>query len=101
MANEVSSYLKDLDLNDDDLVEILQLSIKQLGIYDKLKFDRKPTKTGRKSIVFDTQLAVWNYWHENATTSTLTSRPAKLKVDDRNKVQDGLHFITPVSIITL
>ena len=90
-----------------------------MGILDSIKENRVSTKLGRKQISYDLRKKVWDYWQNNATTSTptsrtattstltsrpattstLTSRPAKLRVSDRNKTQSGLEFVPSVTIV--
>ena len=71
-----------------------------MKILECIRSERKPTKAGRKHLPIDLRKGVWDYWHDKATPSTLTSRPAKLKVSDKNKVQTGLEYIPSVIIIT-
>ena len=39
-----------------------------------------------------TRKNVWDFWHKTSTQSTLTSRPAKLKLSDKPKIQTHLQF---------
>ena len=73
--------------------------MKNLGIYESFMFQRKPTKSGRKLTPIETRRAVWDFWHNNSTTSTITSRPAKLKLSDKPKIQNGLSFMDSVTLI--
>ena len=74
---------------------------KKLGLYDLFQFQRKPTKTGRKVTSHATRQAVWDFWHckQFIIESTLTSRPAKLKITNKPKIQNGLEYKVPVSTI--
>ena len=36
---------------------------------------------------------VWDFWHQNSTPSTITSRPAKLKFSDGHHIQSDLNFV--------
>ena len=54
---------------------------------------------GRNILPLAVRQSVWDSWHEMSSASTLTSRPAKLKVNDRAKVQVGLKFADSVHII--
>lgn len=47
----------------------------------------------RKMPSYPVSLKVWNFWHAKSSPSTITSRPAKLKVDNRNKIQSDLLFL--------
>ncbi|XP_066925552.1 uncharacterized protein [Clytia hemisphaerica] len=64
-----------------------------MNLSEKLKWFRKPSKAGRKMIKFETREAAWNFWHRNSTASTLTSRPARLRVADKPRVQESLKFV--------
>ena len=44
IAKEHTAYVQSLELTPEDQVEFLTRSLKQLGIYDLFKFERKPTK---------------------------------------------------------
>ena len=91
--------MKDFNLHNKNLVDVVTLSLKQMGILDSITENREPTKLGRKQLQYDLQKKVWDYWHNNSTTSTLTSPPAKLRVSDCNKIQTGLEFIPSVTIV--
>ena len=84
---------------DDDNVEILSLALKKLNLLDRLTFIKKPTKAERKVIPHETQRKIWHFWHTNSMASTLTSKPAKLRVSNRKKIQNGLDFVDTVSIV--
>ena len=95
LAQQITDDLRDLQLTPTEQVQVLTLSLKQLGIYDLFQFTRKHTKAERKLTPIETYKAVWNFWQE----STLTSRPAKLRLTKRPNIQKGLEFGVPVSII--
>ena len=57
------------------------------------------SKVGRPMTAYSTRKLIWEYYHENATPSTLTSRPAKLKVSERSKIQVGLDFVDTTTIV--
>ena len=42
---------------------------------------------------------IWHFWHANSMASTLTSKPAKLRVPNRKKIQNGPDFVDTVSIV--
>ena len=94
----LTDTMKEFNLPKDDLIDVLNLSLKNMDI-DTIKSNRKQTKAGRKKISMETRNAVWNFWHENATKSTLVHRPAKLRVSDRNKIQCDLDFILSVTVM--
>ena len=50
-------------------MEVLTLSLKQLGIYGQIKFTRKPTKAGKLLTSMETRKTVWNYWYSNSHKS--------------------------------
>lgn len=86
-----------------DQVEAIQLSLSNLGLLKELiEFNRKPTKAGRKLTPLEVRRVVWNFWHssENTSESTLTSRPAKIRVENKPHIQVGLTFADTVEIIT-
>ena len=88
IAKEHTAYVQSLELTPEDQVEFLTFSLKQLGIYDLFKFERKPTIKGCKMIPIETRQSAWDFWHnpEFITESTLTSRPAKFRVADQSKI---------------
>ena len=42
----------------------------------------------------------WDFWHKHRTISTLTTRPAKLRISDRPKIQENFSFIDTVKVVT-
>ena len=99
-ATNLTDTMKSYNLNIPDLIEVVKLSLSQQGILECLQSERKPTRTGRSKIPVETRKNAWDFWHGKATESTLTSRPAKLRVIDKNKIQCGLEFLSSVNIIT-
>lgn len=73
-------------LNQSDETDVISLSLKQLNLYDALKFQRKPSKAGRKLTLVTTRTAVWDFWHSNSIYSTLTVRSVKLKVTEKSYI---------------
>ena len=100
-AARLTNTMKDFSLHNEDFVDVVTLSVKQMGILDSIKenWNRVSAKLGRKKISYNLRKKVWNYWHNNATTSTLTSRPAKLRVSDHNKIQTDLEFASSVTTV--
>ena len=47
-----------------------------------------------------TRNKIWDFWHQNSTPSTLTSRPARLKLNDKAKIQTNLQFADTTTIST-
>lgn len=106
LAENHSNFIEGLNLtNHEDVVDVILLSMKKLGLYEKLHFavrtENSDTieKRGRKMTSFETRKKVWDFYHQNSTPSTITSRPAKLKVSERHKIQVGLDFVDTVTII--
>ena len=83
----------------DDQVDVLTLTLKQLSIFDRSKFSRKPTRKGHSLLPRATCVAVWEFWHEHCFESTNTTQLAKLRVTDRNKIQTNLEFSSFVTIV--
>ena len=79
ISEDLACYISELDLSKEDQVDVISLSLKKLGLMDKINFTRKPTKSGQKLTPLHFRKAAWDFWHAKSTASTLTSRPAKLK----------------------
>ena len=71
-----------------------------MNIKDSLLKNSATTKNakgaGRKMIPLPIRHIVWDFWHKNSSPSTITSRPAKLKVTDRHHIQSDLDFVDTV-----
>jgi hypothetical protein len=100
ISKDLSSFIEEMGLSQEDSVDAITLALKNLGLLEAFKYMRKPSKAGRKLTPIETRKAVWNFWHSKAICSTLTSRPAKLKVDQKTHIQSGLDFVDSVNIIT-
>ena len=70
-----------------------------MGLQNEFSRPSKPYKTGRKLTPLIVRSKVWEFWHAMSDVSTNTSRPAKLKVSDKPKIQEGLEFISCVSVM--
>lgn len=104
LANEHTQFVDQLKLLDKkDVVDFVILSMKNMGLYEDLKstmqIGEKLEIRGRKMTPYPLRKLVWDFYHENATPSTNTSRPAKLKVSERNKIQIGLDFVDTTTVI--
>lgn len=99
ISRRITDTVTEQGLSMEDQVEVLTLTMKQLGIYDQFNFQRKPTKAGRRLTPFDTRKCVWDFWHENSVPSTNTTSLAKLRHTDKSHVQTGLEFMSSVSIV--
>ena len=99
LAKDLAGYVENWQLNKDDKLEVVTLSLKQLGLLDQIRFQRKPTTAGRKLTPSTTRMMVWKFWHEKSIPSTITSRPAKQRVSEKSKIQAGLDYVDTISII--
>lgn len=99
LAKDLSKYIEDWNLNEDDQVDVLALTLNKMGLLDRFKYLQKPTSKGRKLTSHETRNAAWKFWHKNSIPSTNTSRPAKLRVSDVKKIQAGLDFNDTVRVI--
>lgn len=98
IASKVTKHIQEFGLSKVDQVEVLTLSLKQLGNYNQIKFTRKPTKAGRLLTSMKTRQTVWNYWHSNSQESTNTTDVAKLRFSDKTHIQSVLKFVPTVSV---
>ena len=64
LEDGLATYIKDLNLNENDEIEVIILSLKNIGLLDKLRFLKKTTKNGRKLTLLVTMQAIWDYWHK-------------------------------------
>ena len=98
LAEDHSNFVEAMNLLDlRDVVDVVLLSMKNLGLHDQMllatsKSNRLNERRGHKMTSYETRKLVWDFYHQNATPSTLTSRPAKLEVSERNNIQVGLDF---------
>lgn len=99
LADDLAAFIEGLDLSEDDTVDVVALSLKKLSLLDQFSFSRKPTRAGRRSTSIEERRNVWEFWHKNSVQSTITSRPAKLKVCDKSKIQTDLEFVDTVTVI--
>ena len=83
----------------EDQVDILELLMRNLGSQNEFSRPTKPTKAWRKLTPMNVRIKVWEFWHVMNDVSTNTSRPVKLKVGDKPKIQEGLEFISSVSVM--
>ena len=104
LSTEHTQFAEQLNLLDKkDVVDVVILSLKNMGLYDDLKLTMRISENmetrGRKITPYPTRKLIWVFYHENATPSTNTSRPAKLKVSERNKIQIGLDYVDTTTVI--
>ena len=89
--------IKEHHLPEEDQVEVMTLALKQLGLYDQVRFLRKPSKAGRKLTDLITRQAIWKFWHDNSIESTNTKQIAKLRVTEEPHIQTNLEFVSTVT----
>ena len=100
LADDLASQIEKLNtLNAENHIDVIKLSLQKLSILDKIQYVCKPNKAGRKLTSLPTRRAVWKFWHDQYTQSTLTSCPAKLNGSDKPKIQNNLEYIDTVTII--
>ena len=101
LANDVKEFIEDLDLAEEDQIKVISLSLKKLGMYDKIdKFLCKPPAKGRKLTPTTTRSATWEPWHANSTLSTITSRPVLFQGTEKSKIHAGLDYVATITIIS-
>ena len=54
--------IKEHHLPEEDQVEVMTLALKQLGLYDQVRFLHKPSKAGRQLTDLITRQAIWKFW---------------------------------------
>ena len=87
-----------------EIVDIVLLSVKNLQLSKNL--ETKFTKShrlescGLKLTLFTTCKTIRDFYHQNITSSTNTSQPAKLKMSKRNHTQVGMDFTDTIIVIT-
>ena len=101
-AGIVSEFLDDANFKSlNDELDVLLLVAKQCGLTPILKnyFIHRPTKNaGRKLTLLETRQKVWALYHAESSPSTITNRPAKLKLTNRSRIQSDLTFMDSVQI---
>ena len=92
-SDYIESTFKKANLNKEDEIVILTSLSERFGIsnVDFKKTMREETR-GRKQLPLETRQAIWEFWYNNSSTSTITSRPAKNRVDSIPKLQQGLQY---------
>lgn len=99
LAKSITETVKEWSISTSEQLDVIDLALKQLNLKDHFQFIRKPTKSGRKLTPLHVRQVVWNFWHNESSASTITSRPAKIKVNDKPKIQSSLQFVDTVKII--
>lgn len=93
--------IKQYHLPEDDYVEVMTLALKQLGLYDQVRFLRKPTKSGCKLTNLIIWQAIWKFWHNNSVESINTKQIVKLTVTDKPHIQTNLEFVSTMQDFSL
>lgn len=100
IASKIAKTIKEntAHLSLPNTVETIKHSLQQLGLLNHIAMPSM--KNSSKKTSHDTKLAVWNFWHSAncSTESTLTSRPAKLRFENRPAIQSSLLFVDTVKI---
>ena len=86
-------------LPEGDRADILTQSLKQMRMLERTQRRSIPTKAGRKQTPFDTRKLGGKHWHNMSSHSTLTSRPAKLKVTNKPKLHQNFDYDDTVNIV--
>ena len=73
------------------------MGIKSKSLKDIIK---KEERRGWKATSKEERMNIWNFWHNNTESSTLTSRPAKIREDMVPKIQGDLEFHSGVKLVT-
>ena len=78
------------------------MALKRLGITEKklMRTFTKDEKRGRKQMPKELREQIWNFWHENSTASTITTRPTKVKVNKIPNLQTDLQYHSVAENIT-
>ena len=93
--------IKQYHLPEDDQVEVMTLALKQLGLYDQVRFLRKATKSGCKLTNLIIRQAIWKFWHNNSVESINTKQIVKLTVTDKPHIQTNLEFVSTMQDFSL
>ena len=101
IALDITKKITEFDLPEDELIEVLALSLKKLNVLDKFSFTRKPSKSGRKLTPFIARKTVWDFWHENSQETTNTHQVAKMRINQKPQIQNGLDFISSVTMVKM
>ena len=75
--------------------------MKRLNILERFKTaEEKPNRKGRPMTALHIHQIEWDFWHSNSFQSTLASRPAKLKIQKKPKLQASLDYLDSVRLVT-
>ena len=101
LAKDLTHFIESWQISKRDILHVVLLSLKKLELSEKLekKFQKNKYVMGRKMTSFETRKIIWDFYHDQATLSTSSSRPAKQKVSERNNIQTGLCFVDIKTVI--
>ena len=102
LAEDLTHFIENWQIRKKrDILDVVLLSLKKLELSEKLekKFQKNTYVTGRKMTSFATRKIIWDFYHDQATPLTKTSRPAKQKGSERNNIQSGLDFVDTTTVI--
>ena len=102
LAKDLTHFIESWQISKKrDILHVVLLSIKKLELSEKLekKFQKNKYVMGRKMTSFETRKIIWDFYHDQATLSTSSFRPAKQKVSERNNIQTGLCFVDITTVI--
>lgn len=97
-AKQITKIAKSWNLPKNQLMEVLSLSLKQLNL--SKNFISNYSGCGRVGTELNVRQAVWKFWYDNSTASTLTTRLAKLRISKKPKLHTGLQFVDTVNVVT-
>ena len=89
LAEDLTHFIENWQIRKKrDIIDVVLLSLKKLELSEKLekKFQKNKYVTGRKMTSFETKKIIWDFYHDQATLLTSTSRPAKQKGSERNSI---------------
>lgn len=93
VSDDICEMIHSEHVDISDHAEIIKLVIKKLEL-KQANLMNKQRSLGLYSDL-DKRTSCWEFWHSVTTPSTLTSRPALLKVGTRPRIQCDLEFPSP------
>lgn len=95
VAEEVAAkILVDCEKEKVSQKDVMALVIKHLQLQDQITV--KPNSHDAKMTSFETREKVWQFYHENAQESTITTSLARIRLTGKPRIQDGLEFKSSV-----
>ena len=101
LACTIKNEFSKEEIDSEEELELLMSALRRLGIKSNglNKIINKEETRGRKVTSKEERTNIWNFWHENTESSTLTSKPATIRVDMVPKIQNDLEFYNGVKEI--